>query len=686
MTGPPRLPSFVRGFGGGLLAGAVGSLGRPGIDVAPAYFGALALLLAVALETSWPRALMFAAAWGLGICPVIALGSYSWGVAVPIVLTLIGCALYPLPIAIWARWAAPRMGPRALFVATASAWSLWMEVGDRLAFPLKGTTLSLVAWVPSLLAGIRIVGINGIEGLLTAGVLVAVRCARAGTSTAPHRRLVRALAPLGATLGLLIALAVAARASAPPALREVRVGVPQLDEPSVYYESRMTAPALATSFAARMHELLAQLRDVDLLVLTESFDGRFGLLVPSLREPWQAYAAAHHQAILFASYLGSPNAWKGNAIGGFDATGRWVALHTKVDLAPFGERHLAAGRDYDPLAVLDPLSVGSLICEESLLPWGARAEARAGAALLAVSTSDETFGSSVLVFEHLAMAQLRAIEVGRAIVWASASGPSSLVDRWGMVGAGASFQRPAAARFVAPLHVDRTPFLRAVAVWPVASAIALVACVLCNVRRRPAIAIASAPRANVRSRLGGGLGQAFMGIVAVSIWFASPALVEMSRGDAARAVAAIPALFAAHPTLSTPDPFARFRTDAAHTSEGATAYYLSYYGAEAKWVTPSGEPRNLDELRAQLAPTLPSRVVPLRADSLPRIATIVQALDGSFDVMTRPTGEGSATLFSPIEGRTASLTVAQLLAAVRPSGVVAAPVVCEGRAGCHAEP
>lgn len=671
-----------------MLAGAIAGLGRPGIDVPLVFVASLGFLFFVAVQSGWRRALAFGAGWGAGLFPIITLGTLSWGARVPVALTWIGCAMYSVPMALWARWAGRRFASIPLFVTTAAACALAMFGADAVGYPVLGTTLSLVVRIPVLLGGARIVGSDVLEGVITAGVLLAARELAIERPTWKESAR-RSAVWLGATAGALLVLSGLARATAAASLEEVRVGVPQVDADVSYYESRMVAPAVVAAFAEKMQRLLAELRDVDLVVLTESFDGRFGLQIPAVRDAWEGYAAARHQAVLFTSYVVSGDGWKANAVAGFDGQGRWVGMHRKVDLAPYGERHLAAGRDYAPLPVLSGASVGSLVCEESVVPWGARAEASAGAGLLAVSTSDETFGTSVAVFEHLALAQLRAIEVGRAVVWASNAGPSTLVDRWGALDGAAPFDVPAAARFTAPIFGDRTPYVRTAAAWPPLCALILaVGLVFGLLRSARGGDVAS--RAHRRRTVAEWLRDVALGLAmmasAVSAWLLAPAFVAAARGDSARATQALTDPFTRQAGLAMRDPFARFRTPESQSAWGAAGYYLTYYGAESRPIDPSlaPGPTTLDEMRELLASDLPSRTIPLRADAFPRVATLVQLREGgTFGVATRPSGEGLANLFLPAAGTTRTVAIADLLGAIRGEGLVATPIQCEPGRGCR---
>jgi apolipoprotein N-acyltransferase len=683
-----RLPArrILTGFGAGMLAGALTGMGRPGIDVLPATLAGVGFLCWVAIVSSWSRASFFAAGFGIGLFTVITWGSMTWGKSVPTMLTAIAVGLYALPLALWSRFAARRLAPGWLFIGTTGVWALCMDLGDLAGYPLKVVTVGLLVGASGLLAGARLVGANTLEGLATAALLVVAQQVAFG-ARGPRKGLARRLvaAPLAAA-AIMGGLAAWARLSAAPVERQLRVGVPQLDADKLYYDSRMTAPAVVDVFSQRVQDLLSQLRDVDLLVTTETFDGRFGLLLPQSRQAWQEYARAHHQAILLSSYLVEADGRKSNAVGGLDPQGRWVGVSRKVDLAPYGERYLAAGKSYEPLAVFPTFSVGSMLCQEAVLPWGSRALTRAGAALLTVGTDDETFGSSVILFDHMGLAQMRAIEVGRSIVWASNGGPSSLIDRWGTAHAGAPLGAPAAAKLDAALFFESTPFLRSARLWPAASAIALGLSLLLGRRARLEGPSAEPARWHPRALVLDGALQLAMMAGAFALWLLSPALVEMSRGDPARAGRAMQRIFAPPLSLLTSaDPFARFRTTAGDTARGALGYYLSYFGVE---VPPSSQPpretRSLDDLRQAASEYLPSRLTSLQVDSLPRVATLVLSRDGQYEVMTRQAGEGDVQVFSPLTGRSQAMTAAELVSRAAGRGIIPAAVVCEPGAECHA--
>jgi apolipoprotein N-acyltransferase len=98
------------------------------------------------------------------------------------------------------------------------------------------------------------------------------------------------------------------------------------------------------------------------------------------------------------------------------------------------------GTQLDPLVVVDNAgdshAVTTLICYEDILPAFTRAAvnaSRGASELLVNMTNDAWFGDSTEPWEHLALAQLRAIEHRRYLVRSTNSGVSAIVDPTGRV-------------------------------------------------------------------------------------------------------------------------------------------------------------------------------------------------------------------------------------------------------------
>jgi apolipoprotein N-acyltransferase len=130
-----------------------------------------------------------------------------------------------------------------------------------------------------------------------------------------------------------------------------------------------------------------------------------------------------------------------NAIVIFDAQGRMEATVEKRQLVPFAEflpapawlRAIPAVNEIGSFSQghgpeIDPLTgAGTLICWESIFGDLAVEQARAGAKFFAVATDDAWFGTSEGPDQHAQATTLRAVETGRWIVRAAATGISGIV-------------------------------------------------------------------------------------------------------------------------------------------------------------------------------------------------------------------------------------------------------------------
>jgi apolipoprotein N-acyltransferase len=133
------------------------------------------------------------------------------------------------------------------------------------------------------------------------------------------------------------------------------------------------------------------------------------------------------------------NAWL------FDPEGTLRGTYTKNDLVPFGEyvpfrdrlpfiqRYPVRDFDFTPGAGRNLLEVegrrcGALICFEAIFPDPSRQLVARGAEFLAFLTSDAWAGPSHEVLLHSQTAPLRAVETGRWVVRAAATGESGIIS------------------------------------------------------------------------------------------------------------------------------------------------------------------------------------------------------------------------------------------------------------------
>ncbi len=133
------------------------------------------------------------------------------------------------------------------------------------------------------------------------------------------------------------------------------------------------------------------------------------------------------------------NAWL------FDPQGTLRGTYSKMDLVPFGEyvpfrdrlpflkRYPVREFDFSPgrernLLEVEGRRCGTLICFEAIFPEPSRDLVQQGAEFLAFLTSDAWAGPSQEVLIHSQTAPLRAVETGRWIVRAAATGESGVLS------------------------------------------------------------------------------------------------------------------------------------------------------------------------------------------------------------------------------------------------------------------
>jgi apolipoprotein N-acyltransferase len=194
----------------------------------------------------------------------------------------------------------------------------------------------------------------------------------------------------------------------------------------------------------------------------------------------QAVAAVDRPVLVGAVLNGPGPAHLRNAGIVWTPTGGPGAEYVKRHLVPFGEyvpfRSVLAGlissfrmvpRDFVPgrrpgVLQLGPARIGDVICFEVTFDGAVRDAVTAGGRLLTVQTNDADYehagqpwntGESA---QQLAVGQLRAVEHGRAVVVASTSGVSALIDPDGTIVAHSGVGRPAVLEARLPLRDSLT--------------------------------------------------------------------------------------------------------------------------------------------------------------------------------------------------------------------------------------
>jgi apolipoprotein N-acyltransferase len=162
-------------------------------------------------------------------------------------------------------------------------------------------------------------------------------------------------------------------------------------------------------------------------------------------------------------------------------------LHSaKIHLVPFGERipwqstfpflgklHLGQaewvpGKD----VVVFPLNngippMGCLICFEVVFPDIAADMVRGGARILTTITNDGWYGNSSGPYQHLHLAQIRAVATRRSVVRSANTGISALILPTGEIRESLGYDRPGFVQGVVPAQTEITLAVRLAHLWPV---------------------------------------------------------------------------------------------------------------------------------------------------------------------------------------------------------------------------
>ncbi len=603
-----------------------------------------------------PRAAVGEGLWfGLAAFPVAAIGTLRWTLIVPTAIALSATLTFSIALALWAFAAARREQSWQSFALLTFAWALWAEVLPHLGLPsslllLTPATLTTAPW---LLHGARLVGVTTIEGLLCAAAVAAALSWIGPLSL--RDRVAQAGRRVGALFGVVVVLALLAERTASPSSGAIQVGVAQLNVEPLYMSARLSRPSSMRSFESHLERVLGELNGVDLVVLPEGHDGAYGWMLPEVRAHWQQRAKRLDQGVVYSTYFVEPSGKTSNAAVVVDRDGRVAGVHKKVELAFKGEAALEAGHFARPIAALNGVGVGVLICNETVSGTLPRQLSEQGATLIVVPTNDVSFGSSVMTFGHLAVSRLFAIETGRSLVWASNAGPSGVIDRWGALSVEAPLREPAAVRSLAELHDDVTPAVQ-LRTYRLALYALLVGLLILAELGAPATSPRETAAPSQRKRLALALCAL---VLAPSFAFFSPALVELRQGRQERAGLALWEPYAGVTTLPMgAESRALFGAPREQSGPAAVRYWLAFLGELDPARPFTSNARTLDELGASLrSHGIETTPRPLDANALPRVPVLVQERSGGFAVLSQPEGE-EVEYFSPVSG-SETLTVAE---------------------------
>ena len=458
-----------------VLLGAVMTLGFAPFNLAPLSVFALAALFVLAADQSWKRAALLG--WLFGFAHFASgiywtyisthiYGGAPWWLGLLLCVSLYAyMGLYPafaLGMAAWLKlWTRPAgwIGVPALWLLVELARS-HMPV---LAFPWL--SLGDVALDSSFQRLAPLLGVQGISALLA---LLAYAIYRLCTLRMSWRTALTVIAIFIALAKIPTQPANWTKPISAPFKVVIIQGNIKQDEK---WLREMQWPTLS-----RYREMTLQASDADLILWPE-----VALTQPyhELKQPYldpMAQQLAPRGATLLAGVL--IRSEDGGYYNSIIATGASEGRYDKRHLVPFGEyfpipdwlRPLmdVLGTPYSDLLFgapeQTPISVkgqriGMGICFEDVFADEYRRDA-ADSGLMVVATNDAWFGHSGAAAQHLAMARMRALETGRAVLRASNTGVSAIIGPNGELQAQAGFFTTETLRGLAQPRSGQTPYVR----------------------------------------------------------------------------------------------------------------------------------------------------------------------------------------------------------------------------------
>ena len=290
--------------------------------------------------------------------------------------------------------------------------------------------------------------------VLVGFAVVLTGCALAVMASRVRRRSRRWVRPaLVAALPVVAGMALTPTVDSGPESGVVTVAVVQGNALDIGVRLREDRTSLRANHLAAADRLVADVHAgrmpvPDLVILPESVT-RFD---PSRRGPdLDRIATELGVPVLVGGIAAGTDGRDSNSIVLWDPVRGPTSEYAKQRLVPFGEfvplRGLASAvtpfaddpaSDLVPgdrTGVFDtgPVRVGLAICYEIAYDFVLAEATRAGAQLLVVPTNNAWFGRTEMTYQQLAMARLRAVEHGRAVVVAATSGVSAIVRPDGTV-------------------------------------------------------------------------------------------------------------------------------------------------------------------------------------------------------------------------------------------------------------
>lgn len=337
-------------------------------------------------------------------------------------------------------------GSAASVLAFPTAWVLLSSLGDWVGAPVA---LS-VGWIerPSWLAIARYLGTAGTDGLIATIAACAAHVVRGVLSGGLHGlRFVTA-----ASIGPVFVLCAASWMSSPVDIGRLQVhAIDAAISPEASKRARLSL--FERNRIERRIDVLverAAARAPGVIVLPEGGNGQFNARIRRRREATIGLLRGTTSELLLSSPDLAPDHSLYNTVHHVTASG-FGRVARKANTVLLAESSLDEGEP----ATLDTRwgRIGIAVCYDAVFGSHARALADAGAQVIVVVSDDASFGRSFLADVHLAYSRLRALEVGRGLLFLSNLGPVASVSPDGTL-----LRRPSTGRTEA-IHSLQVPLV-----------------------------------------------------------------------------------------------------------------------------------------------------------------------------------------------------------------------------------
>jgi apolipoprotein N-acyltransferase len=440
-AGSRAKPSWTR-LGAALGAGVVTGLCFPSLGLGPVVLVALVPLLWAWRGARPAHAALYGFAYGVAAYVVVIPWIRYFGYVAIVPLVAVMAAAIAAVGALVAAYA--RRGLASPFL-TAAVWVVFEALRGR--FPFGGlpwadlgialhdvtAARALASVGGTLLVSFVVVAVNGL--LLDLGLALRARTGRRAV-----------LAGVGVAGILVATVVVDVTRFEPTTTGHLRVALLQGDDEQLPLAEQVDQPLTEKHFA-----LAERLRGhYDLIVFPETALDTDPEQDPELRERLVSLAEEHDAAVLVNARTPGDDGESRNTNLLYTPDGKLQGTYSKQHLVPFGEyvpwrdalswlpelrqvpydfqagntrtRFRAGGHPFE-----------SVICFESAFGPLVRDAVRDGAQVVVVSTNNRSYQRSANSEQHLALGQMRAAETGRAVLQASVSGISAIIDPDGSV-------------------------------------------------------------------------------------------------------------------------------------------------------------------------------------------------------------------------------------------------------------